>query len=97
MVFRGDVLHGGAAYDGWHLRAHWYLVPKVSSYQGVVHDVQEWRENEDGELALHTVDPWGEWKGEDPLKEPDPMCTFTPSLLSMEELLSESMRQYLRY
>lgn len=97
VLFRGDVLHGGAAYDEWHLRAHWYLVPKVSDYQGVMQDVQQWRVNADNEVALHTTDPWGEWSAKDPSKEPDPMCIFTPCLLSMEELLSENMGLYLSY
>ena len=43
MLFRGDVLHAGAAYEEWHLRAHWYLLPQESAFMEAQRDPECWR------------------------------------------------------
>lgn len=48
LLFRGDVIHAGAAYQTEHMRAHWYLVPQSTSYESIKH-TDDWRTSELGQ------------------------------------------------
>jgi hypothetical protein len=61
VLFRGDVLHAGAAYQERHVRAHWYLTPCSSPFNGI-ESLETWRENPVTQVvALHDCDPTEEW------------------------------------
>ena len=98
VLFRGDVLHAGAAYEEWHLRAHWYFMPRESAFRSAQEDPEVWRLNADGNLALHCVDPWKEWAGvEDHTRDPVSACLFSPRLLTIDALTAPAMHPYLHY
>ena len=63
VLFRGDVLHAGAAYQHRHVRAHWYLTPVTSPFHGITSPAA-WRENDKGHVALFDEDPTGEWEAD---------------------------------
>ena len=100
VLFRGDVLHAGAAYEEWHLRAHWYLLPQESAFMEAQRDPECWRRDGKGKLVLHCVDPWKEWGGlsvEDPARDPASACSFSPRLLTLDALTAPAMHPYLHY
>ena len=94
VLFRGDVLHAGAAFQERHVRAHWYLVPIVSPYQGIVH-ADVWRHNDDGEVALHSEDPSKEWSIEASRREPRGVVLFEPPVYSLEDVLPDGCANHL--
>lgn len=63
VLFRGDVIHAGGAYQERHVRAHWYLVPEVTPYNGI-RSPDDWRTNEFGEVALHEENLLRGWSNE---------------------------------
>ena len=101
VLFRGDVLHAGAAYQHWHMRAHWYLVPKVPGNLGL-RTADDWRQNEDGDVALHDEDPFEEWSEQSSKVEPtvpSSVVIHVPSecdILTMDSLVTGPSAQLVK-
>ena len=85
VLFRGDVLHAGAAYQLPNTRAHWYLTPVHATNH--TPSPKNWRVNVDGEVALFDEDPFNEWNADSSLQEPlSSVELATPFIRSVSEL-----------
>ena len=69
LLFRGDVLHAGAAYQQWHHRAHWYLIPK-KVWNSTVETLDDWRCNNNGHVAIWQEDPFRDWEENNTIDSP---------------------------
>jgi len=94
VVFRGDVLHAGAAYQHWHVRAHWYVTPVTSPFYGIT-SPDDWRLNQEGMVALFDEDPTREWDPDTARVEPAGVVILAhPYVHSIAELVESP---YLKY
>ena len=86
VLFKGNVWHGGAAYQQLHVRAHFYLVPNVSCYKGIRHD-DDWRVNTDGDVALWNEDPLMAWSVDVARLEKAGVALAFPAVSSMTQMV----------